>query len=102
MTGPSRTIVVDSTGRAITGDVTIQLRPGIGIVGPTGEHLEGGPHTLPLAFAAPLLHSHRASIVQPTAAPKEEESRVPGAPDGVEHRDPIAATREGRPEGRKR
>lgn len=85
--------VVDSTGRRITGDVTIRLRPGIGVVGPNGDHLEGGPHTVPVAFAAPLISSHRASVV--VAEPAAPAAQVPGAPPGVQHRDPAITTREG-------
>ena len=88
--------VIDSTGRRITGDVTIHLRPGVGVVGPNGEHMEGGPHTVPVAFAQPLLSSHRASIVVPNADEPEPAAQVKGAPAGVQQRDPVATTREGR------
>jgi hypothetical protein len=91
--------VVDSTGRRITGSVTITLRPGVGVVGPTGEHLEGGPHTVPVAFAVPLVSSHRAAYSEPVAtAPTEPDpaAQVKGAPGGVQQRDPVATTREGR------
>lgn len=85
--------VIDSTGRRITGDVTIRLRPGIGVVGPSGEHLEGGPHTVPVAFAAPLIASQRASVVVAEAV--APDTQVQGAPAGVQQRDPIVTTREG-------
>ena len=90
--------VIDSTGRRITGDVTIHLRPGVGVSGPNGEHLEGGPHTVPVAFAVPLISSHRASIVDAAPTPSEPDpvAQVKGAPSGVQQRDPIATTREGR------
>ena len=88
----STQFVIDSTGRRVTGDVTIRLRPGVGVVGPSGEHLEGGPHTVPVAFAAPLIASHRAAIVHPEPVP---EQAVAGAPPGVQHRDPAVSTREG-------
>ena len=86
--------VIDSTGRRITGEVTIRLRPGIGVVGPNGEHMEGGPHTVPVAFAAPLISSHRATVV--TAETIAPVAQVVGAPEGVHQRDPVVATREGR------
>jgi hypothetical protein len=96
---PNRTVLVDTTGRIITGDVTIALRPGIGIQGPNGEHLEGGPHTVSVAFAAPLIASGRASVVAPKVEePVKDETKdevkpspvaqVKGAPAGVQQRDP--------------
>lgn len=83
-------VVMDSTGKRITGDVTIHLRPGVGVQGPTGEHLEGGPHVVSVAFAAPLITAGRATIVQ---SPVEQP--VSGAPDGVQQRDPIITSRDG-------
>ena len=96
--------VMDTTGREIKGEVTIELRPGIGVVGPNGDHMEmaNGPHTVSLAFAGPLLSSNRARPVSPDEAETLRASRRPaeptvtGAPDGVVHRDPVPESREGR------
>ena len=93
--------VVDTTGRRITGDVTIHLRPGVGVIGPTGEHMEGGPHSVPVAFAMPLIASHRASVVEPKTVEPDPAAQVKGAPTGVQHRDPAIATREGGGRGKK-
>lgn len=79
---------LDLTGRKVAGDdtVVIRLAPGIGVLGPNGEHLEGGPHTVPSHFAYPLVSTNRAHIVR----------EVVGAPEGVQHRDPEPESREGR------
>jgi hypothetical protein len=91
----TRSTVIDTNGRAVTGDVTIELRPGIGVTGPTGEHLdrENGPHRVPVAFAMPLIMSGRARVLEgPKESEKEKEvppdAQVKGAPKGVQQRDP--------------
>lgn len=90
--------VIDSTGRVIKGDVTIELMPGIGVSGPTGDHLdrENGPHTVPIAFAGPLITSGRARVVEKPAAEPAPDAQVQGAPSGVQQRDPVPTSREGR------
>ena len=99
----SSSFVMDSAGRRVTGNVTIELMPGIGVGGPNGEHMdrENGPHTVPVAFAAPLLSSKRARLVEARAPLRSARvgagaAQVKGAPAGVQQRDPVATTREGR------
>jgi hypothetical protein len=94
LTAESSSFVIDSTGRRLTGSVTIELLPGVGVGGPNGEHLdrENGPHTVPVAFAAPLLASKRARIVAPVAP--SPDTPVQGAPEGVVQRDPLPESRE--------
>jgi hypothetical protein len=76
---------MDLTGRKVAGGelVTIRLHPGVGVTGPNGEHMEGGPHEVPAHFAYPIVRTNRAVVIE-------------GAPAGVEHRDPTPETREGR------
>ena len=80
---------VDLTGRKVAGDemLTIRLAPGVGVCGPTGEHMEGGPHVVPAHFAYPLVRTNRAIVLR---------DDVSGAPEGVTQRDPVPDTREGR------
>ena len=54
--------IYDLQGRKFSGSLKVKLRPGFGIVGPNGEHIEGGPHVLPLRIAQDLLETNRAFL----------------------------------------
>jgi hypothetical protein len=77
--------VTNLRGEKITGTVRIRLKPGFGIQGVNGEHIEGGPHELPVALAQQLLDSNRADpvfddeIEQPVNRDPAIESRDPRA-----------------------
>lgn len=74
--------ITNLRGEKITGTVKVRLRPGFGIQ-LAGEHIEGGPHDVPVAIAQQLLDSNRADIVTPSEL-EEPETRDPV----VESRDP--------------
>jgi hypothetical protein len=72
--------ITNLRGERITGTVTLRLKPGIGIQGMNGEHLEGGPHNLPVAIAQQLLDTNRADVVlvetrDPQAENRDQDSR---------------------------
>lgn len=78
--------IVNLRGEKIAGTVKVRLRPGIGIQGVAGEHLEGGPHDVPVAIAQQLIDTNRADPVfaddvakaetrDPAAENREQDSR---------------------------
>lgn len=77
--------LVNLRGEKITGTVKIRLRPGFGIQGMNGEHVEGGPHDLPVAIAQQLIDTNRADAVfdddldEPEQRDPAPESRDPRA-----------------------
>jgi hypothetical protein len=76
--------ITNLRGEKITGTVRVRLKPGFGIQ-IAGEHIEGGPHDVPVAIAQQLLESNRADAVfeddveQPTNRDPAAESRDPRA-----------------------
>lgn len=80
-------MIYDLQGRKFSGELRVRLRPGFGISGPNGEHLEGGPHVLPLRIANDLLVTGRADLV---------------LDDVVSDRDPVAEHRDPAPSRKKR
>jgi hypothetical protein len=80
--------VTNLRGEKITGTVRVRLKPGVGIQGVNGEHVEGGPHDLPVAIAQQLLDSNRADVV----LPDDETEDV----TEVEERDPVVESRDPR------
>lgn len=81
-----RVRVYSLTGQKTPQVLTVTLRPGFGIQH-NGEHLEGGPHTLPADIAHSLLATNRADLVE------GDESPVP-VTEPVEQRDPWAENRD--------
>ncbi|MFL5481142.1 MAG: hypothetical protein ACJ8AK_03050 [Gemmatimonadaceae bacterium] len=75
--------VMNLRGEKITGTVKVKLRPGFGVQGPDGNHLEGGPHDLPVAIAQQLIDTNRADPVfdEDVAQPEQRDPIV-------EQRDP--------------
>jgi hypothetical protein len=85
--------VYDLTGRKFTGGMRVTLRPGFAIrYG--GEHVEGGPHVLPVAIALDLIHTNRAdALIENAQAPAAEEVQaVVNADPVADHRDPVVDT----------
>ncbi len=74
--------ITNLRGEKITGTVKVRLKPGFGIQ-IAGEHIEGGPHDIPVAIAQQLLESNRADPVfdddveQPTNREPAADSRDP-------------------------
>jgi hypothetical protein len=84
---PQQHQVVNLRGEKISGTVRIRLRPGFAIQ-LAGQHVEGGPHDVPVAIAQQLIDSNRAEPVFDDDV-AEPETREPV----VEQRDPRANRR---------
>jgi hypothetical protein len=81
--------IVNLRGEKITGTVRVKLRPGIGIQDANGNHIEGGPHDVPVAIAQQLFDTNRADPVFPEDEVEAPKNRDPAA----ENRDPAERRR---------